>query len=232
MLRGIYTVAAAMVTAGEQLDVTSHNLANVDTAGFKRDLLQYSSEPVMQLYRVERRNSESLNSRLGPVSTGTLDTAVFTDFAPGILQVTNRPLDAAVGAEGFFVVSDGTRELYTRAGNFTLSADGVLVTQQGYTVEGTGGPIEVGARTSLSLGEGGEVFGDGELVGQLRVVSFADPQLLEKAGGNAFAAPAGVLPEPVLFPRIIPGALEKSNANVVDEMVRLITIMRHFEAAQ
>jgi flagellar basal-body rod protein FlgF len=232
MLRGVYTLAAAMVTASEQLDVTANNLANVDTAGFKRQLLQYTSEPTMEIGRYELRGGQQLSEDLGKTSAGTLDTAVFTDYAQGSLQITNRNLDAAIGGDGFFVVNDGQRDLYTRAGNFTLSSTGALVTPQGWTVQSTGGPIEVGTRTSLTINGNGEVFGDGELLGQLRVVSFADKQQLEHVGGNAFAPKADAIPEPVLFPRIIPGALERSNANVVDEMVRLITVMRHFEAAQ
>lgn len=221
-----------MVTAGEQLDVTTNNLANIDTAGFKRSLLQYTSEPTMDIGRWELRGGMQLVESLGRTSAGTLDTAVFTDYAQGSLQITDRSLDAAIGGDGFFVVNDGQRDLYTRAGNFTLSSTGTLVTPQGWTVQSTGGPIEVGTRKSLTINGNGEVFGDGELLGQLRVVSFADTQQLEHVGGNAFAPKEEAVPDPVLFPHIIPGALERSNANIVDEMVRLITVMRHFEAAQ
>jgi flagellar basal-body rod protein FlgF len=231
MVRGLYTLAAGMLTASEQLDITANNLANVDTAGFKRDLLRYISEPTMDLSRVERRNGESLMQPIGTLSTGTLDTSVHTDFSPGVLERTERKLDAAIAGDGFFVVSDGNREMYTRAGNFTISAAGQIVTPSGLIVQGTGGAIEVGGYADLAIGETGEVYGDGEVIAQLRLVNFADPQALEKVGGNAFAAGTGAAPDPVLFPRLIPGELEKSNAGVVDEMVRLIATMRHFEAA-
>ncbi|HEX6972394.1 MAG TPA: flagellar hook-basal body protein, partial [Limnochordia bacterium] len=147
-------------------------------------------------------------------------------------QVTGNPLDAAIVGTGFFAVEmpDGT-VAYTRAGSFSRSADGWLVTQDGRRVLGMSGAIAIDGR-DVRIDEAGRIYADGALAGQLVLWEFSDSTALQKLGSNLFAATAAAGPPVPREPTLSVGSIEASNVNVVSEMVNLISVQRAYEAAQ
>jgi flagellar basal-body rod protein FlgF len=237
MVRGLYTAAAGMLTIEEQTATTANNLANIDTAGFKQDLLQFTALPGIHTWRLDDPTHTDLSGKpkpeyLGVMNAGTMDTKIWRDFDQGQPVQSGNPLDAAIAGDGFFVIDDGQGgEQYTRNGQFHLSADGTLVDSRGRAVQGLGGPIILpGAAEAYISGDGG-VYSGGELAGQLRIVNFDDPQSqLSKKGDNAWtsSAPATNME----LPQVMGGYYERSNADAVTCLTELIRYMRHYEAAQ
>lgn len=230
MIRGIYTALSGFNLYEMKQSILANNIANIDTPGFKKDILAIEGQDEAELFRFV--------SGEVPRFIGTLPLSVqpqvdfSTDFSQGRLEATGNPFDFALSGEGFFVVETEKGPAYTRAGNFTRGADGRLVTLSGYPVQGEAGDIVLPERGEFVVDEEGNIRVGGELVGKLRVVRFSHPQLLEKLGGNLFRAPEGVLPEEATGYTIHQGFLEKANLDVVEAMVRMIEALREYELAQ
>ncbi len=113
------------------MEVIANNIANVDTAGFKRDLAVMQSR---YAEAIERGAVSPGAGTINDIGGGVQFRQTVTDFSPGPLRKTGNPTDVALQGDGFFVVRKGQERLLTRAGNFRLTADGDLVSQQGYPV--------------------------------------------------------------------------------------------------
>jgi flagellar basal-body rod protein FlgG len=251
MFRGIYEGASAMLVQEKMLDVVGNNLANVDTAGFRARVAVNKSFPEVLMDRVERYTiaDEAANEELGDrkffpyikgrVTIGSMPLAnVLSETVmsqePGVVQTTENPLDVMINGEGFFVVEDGSgNTFYTRSGHFQKGPDGQLVTHEGEFVMGDVGRLELGEAVTFFVNETGQIYGDNELIGQLQVVSFPNPTYLRHEGRSLLSAtPDSGEPAPVVENlSVLGGALEKSNVEVVSEMVRMIEANRAYEAA-
>lgn len=255
MVRGLYTAAAGMLTIEERTAVTANNLANVDTAGFKNDLLTYTSAPGIHTWRTgdpSTRDSRgySVPQYIGVTNAGVLDTSIWRDFSPGALRHTGNPLDIAINDEpGSGLVSmlrvvpqsgPGAGEVfYTRAGQLKISGDGFLVDNQGRRVQGDGGDVVISEPAQVEIDSSGNVRAGTQQIGRLSLAAFDDPQQqLEKAGDNLWriktesgaSAPAGNSLDDNCS--LEAGSVEGSNASTVTSLVELISQMRHFEASQ
>ncbi|HHF09375.1 MAG TPA: flagellar basal-body rod protein FlgF [Candidatus Atribacteria bacterium] len=231
MIRGIYSSTSGLNLRELEQDLWANNLANIDTPGFKKDLLvQETSGFEKELFRFT--NGE--RTYLGRLALGTAsDIKQTTDFSQGVIETTNNPLDLALDGKGFFVVMTPQGEAYTRAGNFTLSAEGKLVTWEGYPVMGEQGEIVVGDSGHLEVNERGEIWVDGNLVNTLRVVDFDDYSALAKKGQNLFVIEGtGITPRPAQNFKIVQGALERANLDPVEAMVHMIEVLRKYESVQ
>jgi len=249
VLRGLYTSASGMLAEQVRVDVLSNNLANVQTAGFKRQTVVQSAFPEMLLRRVYdpvpvsggvapagasgQATGALYDPRpvIGRLGTGTYVDGTYSDLSPGALRYTGNPLDLALEGPGFFTVETPAGVRFTRDGRFTLDAGGWLVTLEGYRVLGEAGPIRVQGR-DVQVTENGEVWVDGAPAGVLALRNFADPQGLVREGSSLWAATdwSGA-PQPAAA-RVHAGHLEVSNVNVVTAMVELIAAYRSYEANQ
>lgn len=252
MIRGLYTGALGMLAREHETDVIANNLANVSTAGFRRDTLVERSFPEHLIRRFDDEVIETVAGSLdpappvGPMGTGVQVDDVVTDRTRGGLRETSDPLDLALegSADAFLVVQTPRGERYTRAGNLTVSPEGFLVLENtGDLVLGENGPIR-GTRENLRILPDGLVETNTAYAGglnrweapvpvdRLRLRVFGDPDALEKEGALLYRAGAGAAPAPA-GPGTVAvrtGFLEASNANVVREMVDLITAQRSYEA--
>ena len=216
MAYDISTVAAAMDQKMMQLEHITNNLANASTPGFKAEhllilnTLQEESKP--------GDNSASLNG-------------LIVDFARGISQKTDNPLDLYLQGDGFFVVQTKEGPAYTRKGDFTVNSLNRLVTQAGDPVVGEGGPITL-KNGKIHIAENGSVFVDESQVGKLRIVDFANRQNLRNAGGGLYIDDGTAGVRKVDRPDISSGSIELSNVNVINEMAGMIDIHRSFETYQ
>ncbi|MEW6271528.1 MAG: flagellar hook protein FlgE [Thermodesulfobacteriota bacterium] len=123
ILGALSIARSGLLATGEALSVTGNNIANVNTIAFKGS-------------RAEFADLLAARAGGGAIGLGTRLAGVDPSFAQGAIESTGRATDLAIEGNGFFIVRDGDGNLYTRAGNFRLSADGVLVTQQGLPLQG------------------------------------------------------------------------------------------------
>jgi flagellar basal-body rod protein FlgG len=233
----IYMAAAAALAYEKRLEVVANNLANVNTAGFKRDAVSF------QAYLTsEAGTATPVQPPYQPPPPGAQFWIAYqsrTDFSPGTLRATGNPLDAGLNGKGFFTVEAPDGTAYTRRGNFTLSPEGVLVTQEGWPVQGTGGEIRLEARNAgpggpeISIGEDGTVRVSGRDVGRLQIQDFPDPTGLAKIGNGYFRPSSGeTAGEALEDVRIAQGFLEMSNVEAVRMMTEMIEILRGYESYQ
>lgn len=222
MIRGIYIAASGMMAQEAKQSAISNNLANVSTPGFKRDIAvgESFSDIISGLAR----------SPIGRMGMSTAITAVYSDHSAGSMASTENPFDLAIEGDGMFAIQTDAGVRYTRSGNFRLDAESYLVTRDGHRVLGADGPIRVDG--SLVVQDDGGVYSDGEFRGRLAVMIPTAGEGLVKVGGGLFAERAGMVQAQPGQARVIQGALESSNVNVVREMVDMMTGYRTYEAAQ
>ncbi len=216
------TAAASGLQARmDSLDLLANNLANTSTGGYKADREFYSTY-------------------FSPDATG-LDPTVgdspvvekrWTDFTQGPLLSTGNPTDLALSGPGFFAVNGAKGPLYTRNGSFKISAQGRLVTAEGYSVRlTTGQPLEVQPGAPLQISADGQVAQNGVPLGQLSVVNFKAPNQLTKSVGTYFENPdpQGMPPVTATNAEVAQGKIESSNAQPAESAARLVMLLRHSE---
>ncbi|GBD41810.1 Flagellar basal-body rod protein FlgF [bacterium HR39] len=212
-----YVALSRAITLRERLDSIAHNLANVDTPGFRAELDRTMAVP----FRTAPRESVSYVQLV----------AKLYDASEGPIERTGNPLDLAIHGPGFFTVMTADGPAYTRHGHFELDPEGRIVTTEGYALlDENGAPIEVppGSGPVTVAGDGTISTRAGPLA-RIRPVSFADPLQLERDAGGLFRSDAPAIP--VEEARIVQGALEGSNVRPVHELTRLIETQRGFEHA-
>lgn len=223
MDRLIYVaMTGASQTLGQQATV-SHNLANVGTTGYRAEFNVFRAVPVI--------------GAAAPTRAFVADSTVGANFAPGPIQQTGRDLDVAVQGTGWIAVQlPGGGEAYTRNGNLQINANGQLQTREGLNIQGEGGPISIPPDTGITIAKDGTVSAvpSGSkpttvvTVGRIKLVDPPEARLTKgsdglfrlRGGGEAPADP-GV--------KLVSGALEGSNVNVVEAMVTMIALARQFD---
>lgn len=223
MIKGIYTTASGMYPRNLEQEIAANNLANINTTGFKKDAVHFRKMLDSQLaLAVQLNQTEDLADA----------QEVLINFSQGELSQTKNPLDFALEGNGFFVVLTPEGERYTRDGHFSLNADGELISSRGYPVVGKAGVINL-LSGEITVDANGEIYQNGELIDQLKIVDFPKPYPLRKEGKNLLALTGDVReiedPEDILVKQ---GFLENSNVNPISEMIRLITVSKSFQAGQ
>ncbi len=229
-----------MLPQQTKLEVISNNLANAQTAGFKRS-------GVFERNLIDAR--ENLNNVPGDVEESDPPIGSYVDFSKGAFEQTGNKLDLAIENDNsFFTVEDenGTRYL-TRSGHFTLSPDGNIVTTDGKFLIGQNGPININPYTfydpqhlydtktlNITVTETGDVFVNDNLVGELQLVKVDNPETLEPESNASFLPTDETTAEQVQSDdmSIRQGWLEDSNVDMIMEMVSMIELQRLFEVGQ
>jgi flagellar basal-body rod protein FlgF len=219
MDRMIYLSMAGAKATMQRQDTLANNLANVSTVGFRAELQAFRAVPVL---------GSGASTRVY-----ALESTPGYDGSAGSVTATGRSLDVAMQGNAWLAVQglDGT-EAYTRAGSLDVQPDGTLVTSNGLTVLGDGGPIQVPPNSEVSIGQDGTVSartpdGRSTAVGRLKLVTPEGP--LRRGEDSLFRAADGDLPADPNA-RLQDGALEGSNVSAVENMVAMISAARQFEA--
>jgi flagellar basal-body rod protein FlgG len=224
-----------------RMSVISNNLANVNTTGFKQDQATFQ-DLMYQNKRQPGAQSSAATQLPSGLSVGTGVRTVSTQkiFTQGNITQTANNLDMAIDGRGFFTVvkPDGT-PAYTRDGSFQLDADGRIVTSNGYELQP---PINIPRDAqSVTVGSDGTVSvqlpgaAQPAVVGTVQLADFANPAGLQAVGDNLFeetgASGAPLIGTPSLtgMGSLVQGALETSNVNTVEEMVKMIETQRAYE---
>ncbi len=200
-----------------RMRVIANNLANVGTTGFKRDRANFATLAYQDARVAGQRSSGETAYATGlNLGTGVAVQSTSQIMTQGTLNTTSNAFDLALDGDGYFQIEmPGGRTAYTRAGDFTLSAEGQLVTQQGYAVQpAITVPVELG---------------------QIQVARFTNPAGLQAIGDN-FLVETGASGAAELGPggeagrgNIRQGMLEGSNVNIVEELVEMIECQRAYE---
>jgi flagellar basal-body rod protein FlgG len=221
-----------------RLEILSNNLSNKNTVGFKQDQTHFQT---YYLSNLERPN-EPLADRgvtQAPAFWSRLNT--FTDHTSGPLKATGNRLDLAINGRGFFCVQAPQGIQYTRRGDFSISADGMLVNHQGWPVLGENGEITIDSQAALTDPDGhgflvddsGNVSVDGSVIDKLRIVEFENIDGLEKIGYTSFKRRSDLVVESTAADfSISQGVVELSNVNALQMMTELIEVHRGYESYQ
>jgi flagellar basal-body rod protein FlgG len=220
----MYSALSGNIAAMERMDIISNNLANVNTPGFKKDRMTF--EGLLA--------SNSVPPAVSPSKTADpvlQKESVYTDYSAGPVSQTGNTLDVAINGDGFFTVSTPNGTAYTRQGNFRLTADGTLVTTDGFPVMGQGGVIQIKGSNVVIDAKGG-ITVDGAAAGALNLVDFPKPYNLTKTAGASFVPSDPQATPQAAKAEIRQGQLEGANVDPVGEMVQMIETNRYFDACQ
>jgi flagellar basal-body rod protein FlgF len=208
---GLFIAASGMVADQTRQDQLSNDLANASTPGYKPD-----STPQHSFGEILLRNSSS-GQEIGSLNTGVALGKTYTDMAPAGMQTTNEPLDFGILGTGFFGVQTAQGVRYTRDGQFTTSAQGLLVTNAGQNVlSQSGAPIRVAADGTVPAGSLG-VFNVPNAV---------------KQGENLFSGNSSAPAAGTALGSVRQGVLEESGINASTVMVEMVGSLRTFQSGQ
>ena len=241
-MRSLSTAATGMQAQQLNVEVISNNIANMNTTGFKRQRTEFQDLLYMNVERMGTTSSDG--GTIVPtgvqVGTGVKAGSVYRVTEQGNVSQTGNRFDLALQGEGYFVIQnpDGT-ESYTRAGNFSVSPDGQLVTGDGYVVSpGIAIPEEavdvvISAVGMVQARVAGEV--EYQELGQIDLAKFINSAGLDAIGDNLFleTPSSGVAnlgtPGALGYGTVLQGFLENSNVNAVNEISALILAQRAYE---
>jgi flagellar basal-body rod protein FlgF len=212
------------LAAYRAMDVIANNLANASTPGFKREAAKFEE------YISHVRPAED---QKGPQTLSFVkDAGVLRDIGQGELTTTGSPYDFAINGKGFFTVKTPQGLRYTRDGHFSLNQDGVMVTSDGYEVQGDGGAITIAPSDGeISVGPDGIISsilnGASNQIGKLQVSDFADERAMVKQGANLYSTTQTAAP--AAGATVAQRMLESSNVSPVIEISHMVEVMRAYQ---
>ena len=219
MDNAIYSTLTRQSGLMREMRAVANNIANLSTAGFRREGVIFSehvaalagNEPSLSMAHASGRH---------------------IDLSQGTLSQTGGTFDFAIEGPGFFQIETPQGNQLTRAGSFTPSAEGELLTPDGHRLLDIGGaPIFVPPGvTGVAIAQDGTLSANGEPLAQVGIVMPTDPNGLAHTGGTRFATPDGV--EPVENPVLLQGYIEESNVDPIFEIARMIEVQRAYEMGQ
>ncbi|MBI4299958.1 MAG: flagellar hook-basal body protein [Chloroflexi bacterium] len=234
MVQGIDTTTASLVSLQTRLMQLANNVANVDTPGYKQDVVELN-DPAQANQSTYRLVSTSAGLQAEPV--GSLGGILLApeppglDLTAGIIKPTGGQLDLAIEGAGYFAVQRGDGIYYTRDGSFLRAADGSLVTSDGGLVLGSKGAIKL-PDGEVKIDEVGNVWVAGKAIDKLRLDDFPAGVVLRKVGFN-YLKPDDPSAAPVpATGAVYQGFIETSNVDIGKTMVEMMSMMRSYQANQ
>ena len=224
-----------------RMRVIANNLANANTTAFKSERANFATLAYQDARTAgQQSTTESAYATGLNLGTGVAVQSTTSNMTQGTLNTTGNTFDIAIQGDGYFQVAmPGGQMSYTRAGNFTLSAQGQLVTSQGYVVQP---PITVApGSSSITIGNDGTVSAIAPgasaptTLGQLQLASFANSSALQPSSDNFLMETAASGPAQMVAPgqsgtgSLSQGMLETSNVNITNELVDMIECQRAYE---
>jgi flagellar basal-body rod protein FlgF len=219
---GVVLLSAQELHA-EQLNLTSHNLSNSDTAGFK-GFVQTSEEVVYQ---------NAAQGSAAPAISYVKASTVKRDLTQGSLKKTDNAYDFAISGSGYFAISDGDSIVYTRNGHFRLDNQGILTTIDGKPVlSASGSPLNLKGYVRFLVSDDGTVMGMTETgaqenAGKIGIKNFSDQQSLQYLGEGRYSSEDEPLQDKES--KVFQGMIEQSNVNSVQELVKMMEINRLYK---
>lgn len=217
---GIYAACAGLVARTQALDLAANNLANASTTAFR------SEQPTFHA-ALASHGLRTVDSRSAAMNQFSVVGGTRLDLSQGNLESTGNPLDVAIEGSGFLTVKTGAGSEFTRNGNFHLSPDRSLLTEEGDAVLGENGPVQL-PDGEVSISADGTISVGGAVVTKLKLVEFAPGTPITHSGGSYYSAPLAAA-IPATKSAVRQGMLEASNVNSVQAAVGLIALQRNAE---
>ena len=239
MIRALWTSASGMLGQPTTINTIAHNLANINTNGFKKSRVNFQDLMYQTMRTAGTTTAQGTQLPVGiQVGMGATVVSVEKLFLQGDFVQTRNPLDLAIEGKGFFKLMSQSREVYSRSGS--LKTD-----KEGYICDGNGNRLQpefaIPAKTAtITIEQGGKLVAagsDGKELGstQLQLFNFANPAGLQSMGHNLYIVSDGS-GEPIQgnpgiddFGTILQGYVESSNVDVVEEMINMIMAQRAYE---
>ncbi len=237
MVRGLYTAYTGMVNEQKRLDIISNNLANSATVGYKAENVTSRAFKDVIATKIRDGSNGYVDVPIGTMNLGVKIGETYVDWTQGSLRETDNTYDIAIQGDGFFAVNvtdaNGNEEtMYTRNGKFTITSEGYVVDCDGNHLQGAGGDVQIPTdAVDVAIKNDGSIYADGVLVDTIALADFEDYNYLDLYGENMFRALDGAQQKNATG-AMLQGFTEQSNANVIDQMVSMITITRAYEAGQ
>jgi flagellar basal-body rod protein FlgG len=242
MLRALYTAASGMEAQQLNIDTIAHNLANINTGGFKQRKTQFQDLLYQNIRQAGAANTASTDIPVGlQIGLGTKPVATAMILTQGDFASTNNPLDLVIEGQGFFQLRQVNGQIaYTRNGSFHLNREGNLVTADGdmldpqITIPQDQVGVTIGADGTVSVLQAGQ--SQPQQVGRIEIALFQNPAGLQNIGKNLFIStqasgePITGTPGENGLGTLLSGFTEQSNVSVVEEMVNMIISQRAYEA--
>ncbi len=239
MIRGLYTAVTGLITGEAKQSTVTNNLANANTTGFKSENLSIKKFDDVLIQNYDKIvNGVNTKTTIGSLSMGSEIDDINTYFTQGVIQTTDKSTDFAIEGSGFFTVQRDngieSKNYYTRSGDFHVDGRGYLVTDSGDSVlvknklTNAIGPLFV-SDGKFESDKYGNISVNGESIYKLNTVDFEDYKTIKKIGDNLYDAENPNQNNNIIVRQ---NSLEKSNVNVTNEIVNMMTTMRNFESNQ
>ena len=229
MMRGFYNLTSGMLSQGRRLDVVANNMTNVSTAGYKAEHYTDRTFDEVMVTRIGNKIKTPYQTMETYQSHILAPDQLYTDFGQSSFEQTNLPLDFAIQGEGFFAIETGNGVAYTRAGSFTLDNESYLcLSELGRVLNREGNPIQL-PTDKLEADQQGNLFTKGgEYLGSLGVFMFEDNNALERTPYGLFTGEGAQINENAVIHH---KWVERSNVNLVKEMVSMMSTQRALQSA-
>ena len=228
MSRGFYALTSGMLTQQRRIDISSNNIANMNTAGYKKE--QAVTTNFGNLF-INKYKQNGIYEEATPINNVSIIRAMEdnnTIHSQGALDETGVVTDFAILGSGFFCIDNNGDTVYTRDGSFNVDGEGYLTLKGVGRVQGEYGDIYVGT-DKFDFNEDGSIIVDDEEVDKIALYDFLDYNNLEKSGEGMFTSVE--VPNLIEYPKIVNKTIERSNVNVTEEMTGLISSQRALQTA-
>lgn len=228
MSRGFYTLASGMITQQRKIDVSSNNIANLNTAGYKNEQTVTSNFGNLLINKYKQNGIKEEATPINDVSIIRTVLENNTIHSQGSLEETGNITDFAIMGAGFFAVDNNGLIMYTRNGSFNIDVEGYLTLEGIGRVQGEFGDILIGG-DKFEFVEDGSIIVEGEVVDNIAVYDFLDYNNLNKYGEGMFIS--DVEPDLVEYPSIANKTIERSNVEVTEELTNIMSSQRSLQTA-
>ena len=229
MMKGFYNLTSGMLSQGRRMDVVANNMTNISTAGYKAEHYTDRTFDEVMVSRIGNKIKSPYQTMETYQSHILAPDELYTDYGQSSFEETNLPLDFGIEGEGFFAIQTVDGVAYTRAGSFTLDNEGYLcLSELGRVLDREGNQIQL-PTDKLEANEQGDLYStDGEYLASLGVYMFEDNQALERTPYGLFQGDGAQLNENVVIHHTM---VERSNVNLIKEMVNMMTTQRTLQSA-
>lgn len=228
MSRGLYALTSGMLTQQRKIDISSNNISNLNTAGYKKEQAVTTTFGNLLINKYKQDGIYEESTPLNSVSMIRIMEENNTIHSQGNLEETGSATDFAIMGAGFFSINDNGNTFYTRNGSFNIDEEGYLALKNAGRVQGEYGDIYVGT-DKFDFVDDGSIIVDDEVVDKIALYDFVDYNSLNKAGEGMLASAEE--PNLVESPKITNKTIERSNVDVTKEMTGLMSSQRALQTA-
>lgn len=228
MSRGIYTLASGMLTQQRKIDISSNNIANMNTAGYKKEQAVTTNFGNLLINKYKQNGIYEEATPINNVSIIRTMEENNTIHSQGALEETGNMTDFAIIGSGFFAIDNNGQILYTRNGSFNIDEEGYLTLEGSGRVQGEFGDIYIGT-DKFNFAEDGSIIVDDEVVDNIAVYDFQDYNNINKFGEGMFISDEE--PDLIDYPVIAHKTIERSNVNVTEELTGILSSQRALQTA-